>query len=183
MISHNSRQMPRVSWKALLANSRRQEHHEAFGAWILSWQGTFFIFVSLVDFISGSLFLWHPVAKSVKAHGLPLDSVGSQGPWIPDDLRPHLDKWGPPLGMPMPQVNLTALQKQSSTAGSFKKDRVEFSVEPSRDASLLIFLVILIDFVWSCFFGCIMEKDAASHHGDLIRQCLIKNSSASGSRS
>ena len=81
------------------------------------------------------------------------------------------------------QVNLTALQKQSSTAGSFKKDRVKFSLEPSRDASLLVFLVILIDFVWSCFFGCTMEKDAASHHGDLIRQCLIKNCSASGSRS
>ena len=80
------------------------------------------------------------------------------------------------------QVKLTALQKQSSTAGSFKKDRVKFSLEPSRDASLLVFLVILIDFVWSCFFGCTMKKDAASHHGDLIRQCLIKNSSSSGSR-
>ena len=77
--------MPRVSWKALSVNSRQQEHHEAFGAWILSLAGHIFHF---------------PVESSLTSYLwiiIPL-------PWMPDDFRPHLDKWGPPLGMPVPHV-------------------------------------------------------------------------------
>ena len=154
MISHNSRQMPRVSWKALLANSRQQEHHEAFdgGFWcldlILGRAHFSFSCWALVDFISGSLFLWHPLAKSVKAHGLPLDWVGFQGPWIPDDLRPHLDKWGPPLGMPVPHVIsgvLKARERNPGTLGTCGRPWVNsksfffvnglFKIQPARSCT------------------------------------------------
>ena len=54
----------------------------------------------------------------MKAHELPLDSVGSQGPWIPDDLRPHLDKWGPPLGMPVPHVISGVLKVRERNPGT-----------------------------------------------------------------
>ena len=81
------------------------------------------------------------------------------------------------------RVNLTALQKTVLNSWQLQEGPSWVFRRAKPRCKPFSILVILIDFVWSCFFGCTMEKDAASHHGDLIRQCLIKNSSASGSRS